>query len=198
MSDIYAPTIATGAGPATSEPPAPLTPEEAFARPLYPERVALKPDPGSLYSTAGYFQTAFGTNLPRLGDAGVLTLAQQEQERVTFPEVIRKSGIHPWPFGERLHDLWTARRLEVEDKATAARRAATREATHKALRLKLGDKAFEALKPRVGRWVRSQSALHAIVEFGGIGNELDIAEAIYEHVRMNGLGLDAGPSWMTP
>jgi hypothetical protein len=126
-----------------------------------------------------------------------LTLAQQEQERGTFPEVIRKSGLDPWPFGERLHDLWTARRLEVQDETTAARSAATREATHKALRLKFGDKEFEALKPRVGRYVRTQPDLHAIVEFGGIGNELDIAEAIYEHVRRNGLGLEVAPSWMT-
>lgn len=176
--------------------PTPADAHEQAAKALYRDTPKAEPsDPGTMYSSAGLYRDAFNESLPKLGDAGVLTYDQQEAERKAFPDMIRKSGLNP-SVGLRLHQLYTQRRLEVlDDETRATRTADLEEATHKALRENyalrgIKGKDFEALKGRVTRWMAKNPDLRAVVTFAGIGNELGIAQELYELVQMNGLGFE--------
>jgi hypothetical protein len=195
ITDPRAASVTTTApAPATRNPAAP--PNEEAAAKLYPNTAKAEPnDPGTMYASATVYRPTLDKFLPRLGDANVLSFAEQERERTTFPDMVRKSGLDP-SFGLRLYEKFAERRLEVlDDEARATRTADLEESTHQWLRENyalrgIKGKDFEALKGRVNRWMAKQPDLRAIVTFAGIGNELEIAQGLYEHVQMNGLGFD--------
>lgn len=191
ITDPRAASVTTTAPtPAERSPGAP--PNEAAAARLYPDTPkAESPDPGSLYSTAGLFRDQFNANLPKLGDAGVLTFDEQEAERTWFPAMIVKSGLTP-AAGLRLHELYTQRRLEHESDDSAMQRVKDEEQTHRDLRQEytLSGIEFEGrngLKARVERWFTAHPDARAV--FQVVGPDLELLREVYDLVRRTGFGV---------
>lgn len=168
--------------------------DQRLAEVLYDKRAPVTLEPGEFYSVEAMMKGSLDPNLAALGDAGVLTFAQQAAERKEFSALMRATGLDALTVGTLIHDRFTAARLaNLRDDGTEAAELAlereiraNEEASRTALRELYGAQEAEALQLRAVKWMRQHPKLNAIVNTRGLGSQPALVLALVEHVRRTG------------
>ena len=172
----------------TSAGPAPTTHEELAAT-LYDAPVETS---GELYPIESAIKTDLDANETKLQDRLGLSPDDQAAERRQFLDTMRETKLDEDARTVLLlHKAWTEARLAdapgTDDPAEPAELAEMNKETRKELRLRYGTKVH-GLRERTQAFVRQHPLLSQILGTGTVGSQLDVIEALIQHVQRHGLG----------
>lgn len=171
-----------------SKPTTPPSPEEAFAKPVYPQSPAEPPAPGEFYSPGVALGQTFVSQRETVSDVLGLTMEQQHQRERDFTKLVRETGLNPYDTGKRLYELMTqadvaAMRGEGPDDAQIQ---TWNEETRSALRETYGAQDGEQMLARLRKFVHGHPALERLLGRHGLGSRKEIVLGLASKIHSDG------------